>query len=356
MKYLCKGLIILLSIINIVQGNLIHTRDIILMLLIISTTVLIESMNKKGRLIVLFIETFLIGYAYIFSDISYSILCILLFDAVYSHFDYLIIIIPGFMLYQEKSLMHFPMDYWLSIILVGIIAFLLRKNEAKQTYYNNILDNERRIRYDLEITKNQLLLSNKAIEKLTVVKERNRIARDLHDNVGHSIAGILIQLQAAQRLMKNDLHKSEHIINQCIKNLQISLGTIRDTVHNMYHTEKVGIDYIKKIIDGYTYCKVILDYKGDFSKVLMKHLEIFGFIVKEALTNASKYSNASEIQIELMVNDKLLRLSIKDNGMGCPRIKEGLGMKSMKDRIKNIGGTIAIDGSHGMIIVCTIPQ
>lgn len=356
MKNISKGLIILFCIISIIQTKWIDYMDITIMLLIISTTVLIDGINKMGRVVVLLIETILVGYAFVMGGFSCLILCILLFDAIYIQLPILVISIPVFILFKLDSLITLPIAYWLSFFLAGIVAYLLRKEETKQNYYNEILDNERRMRYDLEITKNELILSNETIEKLTEAKERNRIARDLHDTIGHSMAGILIQLQAVQRVIRKDSQKTEVIIDRCVKNLQSSLGTIRDTVHNMYHTEKLGIDYIKKIVKEYTYCKVEFQYNGDFSKCSTKHLETFTYILKEALTNASKYSEATQIYIELTLNEKLIRLAIKDNGIGCQVIKEGLGLRSMKDRIRNIGGTIAIDGSHGMIIVCTIPQ
>jgi signal transduction histidine kinase len=77
--------------------------------------------------------------------------------------------------------------------------------------------------------------------------------------------------------------------------------------------------------------------------------------IKEALTNITKYSSATKAYISIEVNEKYIRLYIKDNGVGSKKIKEGLGLSGMRERVRNVGGSISISSEDGFLIVCIIP-
>lgn len=71
-------------------------------------------------------------------------------------------------------------------------------------------------------------------------------------------------------------------------------------------------------------------------------METISTMIKETLTNATKYSKASEINIELETNEKYTRLYYKDNGVGCSQIHRGIGIKGMQERVDNLGGSLNI--------------
>lgn len=244
----------------------------------------------------------------------------------------------------------------LSMSLCGFGAFVLRYAEDKEKKYMASLDEERRLRYELEQTKTRLVNSSREIAYLAEIKERNRIARGIHDNIGHSIAGILMQLQASYKLYDKDMPKSREILSKSIVGLSNSLDVLRDTVHNIRPREILGVDYIKGIIDEYNFCPVDFKFTGDFNKLPVNHLEIMGTNIKEALTNASKHSGASKVTIVIDINEKFSRLYIKDDGKGCKVVKEGLGLSGMKERVWNAGGTISVSSENGFLIVCLIPR
>lgn len=126
-------------------------------------------------------------------------------------------------------------------------------------------------------------------------------------------------------------------------------------MHNIKPKENLGIEYINTIIRDFEFCAVDLKFSGDFNIISSEHLGILGSNIKEALTNAARYSNATKINIRIDINESFTRLYIKDNGNGCIRIKEGLGLSGMKERIRNIGGSISISSESGFMIVCLMP-
>ena len=240
-------------------------------------------------------------------------------------------------------------------VMFGIIAYALKRIEIREKKYIDIFDSERRLRYELENTKAKLLNSSKEIAHFAEVNERNRIARDIHDNIGHSLAGIFMQLQVVLKLYGKDDEKAKDTLKNSVEGLSKALVVVRETVHNIKPKENLGVEYIKEIIDNFHFCKVNFSHAGDFSSVLPSHYELIATNIKEALTNASKYSNASTIDIKIEINKNYIRLYIKDDGVGTNSFKEGLGLSGMRERVKNFGGNISINGDNGFLIVCIIP-
>ncbi|WP_102400414.1 sensor histidine kinase [Haloimpatiens massiliensis] len=244
----------------------------------------------------------------------------------------------------------------LLFFMVNLYGYIYTKYIKEQKKHRELYDSERRIRYELEGTKNRLITSYIEIEHLAEIRERNRIAREIHDTVGHNIAGIYMQLQAAAKIKNRDREKSDKLLDKSINELSEALSLLRETVHNIKPVESIGINYINKIIQSFNYCKINFNYRGNFNNIPSNVMEIIATNIREALTNASKHSKADTININLETNEKYIRLYIKDNGIGCERIKEGLGISGMRERIKNLGGSISIDTNDGFLIVCVIPM
>lgn len=247
-------------------------------------------------------------------------------------------------------------DLFLPIILGALIGYITGIKDEKEKKFLTTLDEERNLIYQLEQAKNKLLNSRKEVERYTEIKERNRIAREIHDGIGHSLAGILFQMQAAAKLLDKDMEKSRKILKLCIEKLSETLEMTRKTVYNIKTEHKTGLSHIKSIIDDFSYCEVAFEHTGDFNHLSASTLEILETNIKEALTNISKYSKASKVNIKVETNRNYTRLYIKDNGKGCENINESLGLTGMRERVLNAGGTISIDGSDGFLIVCNLPN
>jgi signal transduction histidine kinase len=133
--------------------------------------------------------------------------------------------------------------YYLNSLIFALSAlfgYIYGEKEWNERQHAIVLDDERRVRYRLEATRNELVQSRKEIEHLTRVKERNRIAHDIHDNVGHSIAGVLFQIEAAKRVVSKDTAKLGEILNLCSSKLSEALQLTRKTVYNINTDRKIG--------------------------------------------------------------------------------------------------------------------
>ncbi|ABR50283.1 integral membrane sensor signal transduction histidine kinase [Alkaliphilus metalliredigens QYMF] len=246
-------------------------------------------------------------------------------------------------------------NYILIIFLCSFFAYISKELTYKERNLRKAYDSERKFTYELEATKNKLMNSSKEIAHLTEVKERNRIAREIHDNIGHSIAGILMQMQVVEKLYDKDSKKSKELLGDSVEKLANTLVILRDTVHNIKPKEELGIEYIRKLVENFSFCPVQFKCRGDFNHITTTHLEILTTNIKEALTNVTKHSNASKVEVSIDCNEKFTRLYIKDNGVGCEDIKENLGISGMRERVRNAGGSFSVSNDHGLLIVSVLP-
>ncbi|MHB8066254.1 MAG: sensor histidine kinase [Ruminiclostridium sp.] len=247
-------------------------------------------------------------------------------------------------------------QYVFPIIIGALWGYTLRKNDDKEKKHLSLLDNERGLRYQLEKTQIELGRLQNEIERTAEVRERDRIAKEIHDSIGHSIAGVLFQLRAAERLVTTNTQKVEQILKLTIEKLVEALEITRNTVYNMKSDQTQGIDRIQSIIKEFKFCKINFSHSGDFNTISTSNFKMLESTTKELLTNAIKHSLASEITMKIDINSKHIRYFYKDNGRGCDKIKENIGLSSIRDRVKNFGGTYSIDGSDGFTVVFTLPN
>ncbi|KAB3530343.1 sensor histidine kinase [Alkaliphilus serpentinus] len=246
------------------------------------------------------------------------------------------------------------LSFFLLIFLSCLFSYVNHSLKEKERGLKQSFDKERISRYQLEQSRAKLLASAKEITHLTEIKERNRIAREIHDNIGHSIAGILLQMQAAEKLFDKNHDKAQDLLKNSVSALSNTLVLLRETVHNIKPKDNLGIGYIESILKHFHYCPIDFKYIGDFSSISPNHMEILVSNIKEALTNISKHSKATRVEVLIETNEMYTRLVIKDNGVGCNSITENMGLGGMRDRINNIGGTISVNGNDGFMIVCML--
>jgi len=336
---------------KIIGGN-VGFVDISLLLLIIASNV--YRSKYRNSLLLIIGEVFIILYLSYVEAIYIYLYPIVAYDFIQSGYFYIsgLLIIPGVIMLEARYLT----TYLLLMALCIYFSYMSNRTKDREMQYREAYDNERRLRYELERVKAELLHASKNIEHMAELRERNRIAREIHDSVGHSLAGIMMQLQASAKIWEKDQPKSQELLQNSIKGLSKAIVMLRETVYNIRPKESIGIEYIEDIIENFTYCTVEFSKKGDMTLLKPHHIEILGQNVKEALTNILKHSEATKVDITLEVNNNYARLHIKDNGKGCRNIREGLGISGMRERVKYAGGMLSVSGEKGFNIVCLIPM
>ncbi|KAB3533586.1 sensor histidine kinase [Alkaliphilus pronyensis] len=352
MKIVFKLSFLAFVIIQIILSNSVNIEEVVFMLTLLSLSIFRE--KYISNIWIVGIEAIIIYIAGGYNSLFLLLYAITIYDLI--EMSYYLLIIPTVIIgYIHLSINSF-LYFLFFIFLSGLFSYVNHGLLEKEKILKQSFDKERKARYELEQVRVKLLESSKEIAHLTEIKERNRIAREIHDNIGHSIAGILLQLQAAEKLFTRNNEKALELLKKSVEGLAETLVHLRETVHNIKPKDNLGIEYIESVIDHFQYCPIDFKHCGDFNRLSQNHMEIIVYNIKEALTNIAKHSKASKVNITIETNEMYTRLLIKDNGIGCNNIKENLGLEGMKHRIRNVGGTISINGQDGFLIVCVIPM
>jgi signal transduction histidine kinase len=220
--------------------------------------------------------------------------------------------------------------------------------------YINFRDKASEISMLLE-EKNAKLAANQDHEvSVATLSERNRIAREIHDNLGHMLSRCLLQIGAMIAINK-DLDMKENLTG--IKDtISQAMDSVRKSVHNL-HDESIDLyDQIYKLTKEFTFCTIGLDYDiSDNPNTKLKYC--FISIVKEALSNVIKHSNATEVYIKLREHPGFYQLIIYDNGtVDNYNADKGIGIRNMLDRVAAFNGNFNIDIEKGFKIFISIPK
>ncbi|QWG85277.1 sensor histidine kinase [Bacillus mycoides] len=191
------------------------------------------------------------------------------------------------------------------------------------------------------------------------LEERNRLSQEIHDKIGHSMTGALIQMEAAKRLMEIDKEKSAELLQNAIHISKDGIESIRITLKNMKPpTEQIGIHRMKLFIEefaGKHDVNIPFVYKGNLDMISPIQWKIIGENVTEALTNTMKYADATVISIDIHVLNKMVKVQVKDNGKGAALVKKGLGIMGMEERTASVNGKIIVDGTSGFSVTMLLP-
>lgn len=252
-------------------------------------------------------------------------------------------------------------DYILSTLFCFLIYLMTSLYTEKLNHYENKYD---KMRIDLQkLTKN--LNENKEYirqsEYTSRLEERNCISQQIHDSIGHSMTGALIQMEAAKTLMALNQEKAAELLQNATHILKDGIEDIRITLKNMKPpTEQIGLQRLKLMIEEFSIqhqLRVPFVYKGNIDVITPIQWKIIYENITEALTNSLKYSGATEISIEIQVLNKLIRAQVKDNGKGISsgKMVKGLGIIGMEERTASVKGTIIVDGSNGFSVTTLLP-
>ncbi len=186
-----------------------------------------------------------------------------------------------------------------------------------------------------------------------------KLVASLHDTVGHNLAAVNIQLNALKTLLeKKGLLEDEQInkiLSSCLNQTQVSYKNLRNFVYSHKNSFESKTRYIEKVIEEFNFCKLNLKCSGDIENIPSYIFENLMAILKEALVNVSKHSNATVVTVYLEAKPMYVRLYIHDNGTKKGEIKDGIGLMSIKLRSKAMNATVNIDNHFGFSIVVFVP-
>ena len=229
---------------------------------------------------------------------------------------------------------------------------------------NEVQENERMTQELIMVHQVNHELENYAAvsEKIAEDKERKRLAREIHDTLGHALTGIAAGVDACIAMIdinpeatKKQLMVISKVVRQGIVDVRNSLNKLRPGALEQ-HGFKGAIENMIEEFTSVSDLTISLDYRLDKVDFENTKEDILFRVIQESVTNAVRHGDATHIDISLYIEDNSLYLKIQDNGQGCEEIHYGFGLKQMTERLAMINGKVAYDGHHGFLTIVTIPM
>ena len=198
----------------------------------------------------------------------------------------------------------------------------------------------------------QLRRASEEIEGLATIAERERIARDLHDVLGHTLSVIALKSELASQLAETDTVRAVAEIREVELVSREALSEVRAAVEGYRSKGLSGeLQHARRALSG---SGVSLEVDVDPIQVVPKLETVLALVVREAVTNVMRHAGASACRIALHRLDSGLVLTVEDNGVGGARPTGG-GLTGMLERVSAAGGRLDIDGTRGVAIRATFP-
>jgi signal transduction histidine kinase len=187
---------------------------------------------------------------------------------------------------------------------------------------------------------------------------RRRIERDLHDGTQQQLVSLLLELRAAEATEPSEVGDLRAQLARTARGLDGILEELQEISRGIHPAilSRGGLERALRVLARRSAVPVELDVRADGR--LPTHIEVAAYyVVSEALTNAAKHANASAVNVELETHDAVVRLAIRDDGVGGADVGRGSGLVGLCDRIEALGGVLRLTSpsGHGTTLQVEIP-
>ena len=247
------------------------------------------------------------------------------------------------------------------LLCLELFGFLTACLLSSETYSRECLEEQLQRTQD-DSTERDLLLTekNRSIQErqdyeiyTATLRERNRIAREIHDNVGHLLSRSILLVGAAKAVSREA--SLAPTLDSLDATLNSAMDSIRASVHDL-RDEAVNLDEaVRSLTESFAFCPV--DYVYDAGRYVPRDVKYaFISIVKEALSNIMRHSSATKVSLTIREHPALYQLCVEDNGTQIRESKGGMGLTNMRDRVEKLNGNIHFFTENGFKILVTIPK
>lgn len=218
--------------------------------------------------------------------------------------------------------------------------------------FTNAVVSEANARAELARANQKLREYAAQVEELAVVQERNRLAREIHDGLGHYLTAIDIQLKAAQAMAAQDagsaqtaLQNAQTLTGEALADVRRSISSLRSDPS----TSRPLVESLNLLLAETRAAdlQASLAVSGT-PRPLPQQVEFTLYrVAQEGLTNVHKHANASRVELHLDYRERGVRLSIADNGAGASEAEGGFGLLGLQERVQLVGGSLHVETSPG---------
>ncbi|WEK54070.1 MAG: AAA family ATPase [Candidatus Cohnella colombiensis] len=202
--------------------------------------------------------------------------------------------------------------------------------------------------------------TSEALAEMTVYAERNRIAQEIHDIVGHTLTSTILQIEAGKRLLHKDMDSAVSRLKEAQDLVRHSLNEIRNSVHMLKEDKyyEIGEALLQLIEDTeHNTGTGIHASLAPISHVSLIHKKVIYHALQEGLTNGIRHGGATQFNVSLQDEGSALHFKLEDNGTGATNLEMGFGLRMMRDRVQQLKGNLHIeaDPDNGCTLKIYIP-
>jgi signal transduction histidine kinase len=215
-----------------------------------------------------------------------------------------------------------------------------------------LLQREQRARVELAEAHEQLRDYAAQAERLATVQERNRVARDIHDGLGHSLTVVQMQVKAARAVLPTDTAKADEVLAKAQDQAEAALAEVRRSVRTLREPRETPPlpDALQALAEltsaaGVTTSVAI---SGEQRPLPDEMREALFRAAQEGLTNVRKHAQATRADLVLDYTDTAVRLAIRDDGAGSASTPaSGFGLVGLRERTEHLGGRLSVESAPG---------
>ncbi|MGM9941055.1 MAG: sensor histidine kinase [Bulleidia sp.] len=256
-----------------------------------------------------------------------------------------------------QSLLAFGMSFGSTLNIILFIAFMV-------SYLADQIQQKENIERELSMVQNvnRELQDYAAItEKIGENNERKRLAREIHDTLGHALTGIAAGVDACIAMIDRNPQATKKQLEVVSKVVRQGIGDVRNSLNKLRPgaLEEKGLrGALENMIDEFSNVSnlhVILDDRLENIDIEKTKEDVLFRIIQESITNALRHGSATEVKVSLYEMDHQLCLDVQDNGSGCKEIHYGFGLTQMRERVAIINGNVSFNGENGFLTMVRIP-
>ncbi|RSJ29483.1 sensor histidine kinase [Streptococcus gordonii] len=199
-------------------------------------------------------------------------------------------------------------------------------------------------------------------EKIAEDRERKRIAREIHDTLGHALTGISAGIDAVKVLVDIDTNRAKEQLNNVSVVVRDGIRDVRGSLNKMRpgalenNTLKEALIKIIREYEAISNLEIHLRYEWDNIDLDIAKEDIVFRVIQESITNSVRHGHAKTIWIELLEEDEAYVMTIHDDGVGFDELRYGYGLKQMQERLMIIGGSVHFENRDGFYTHIEIPK
>ena len=199
----------------------------------------------------------------------------------------------------------------------------------------------------------RLSLAQEQIEHLAKVAERERIARDLHDVLGHTLSVVVLKSELAGKLIGSDVERARQEVGEVEQIARQALSEVREAVRG-YRAEGIAAEIARarRTLDA---AGVRLEWQGETVTLVPAHESVLSLVLREAVTNILRHAGATSCRLELAADGRRHAPVACTTTGAAPSESEGSGLRGMRERVEALGGRLDIDSREGTRLTVAHP-